>query len=102
MHAMPSLKTHGPVASLRTQARGHDVGAGDQEAVRVVDLVDRNGRRLVHVDVWRAGGGVDGERSNIDGAALVIPCREGSTAAHGTTSRGSPRSRSPRCGPPRR
>ena len=47
----------GRVASLRTQARGDDAGAGDQEAVRVVDLLDRSGRRLVQVDVWRTDAG---------------------------------------------
>ena len=47
----------GPVASLRTQARGDDVGAGDQDAVRVVDLLDRSGRRLVQVDIWRTDAG---------------------------------------------
>ncbi len=46
-------KERGPVTSLRTQARGDDVGAGDQNAVRVMDLLNRNGRRLVQVDVWR-------------------------------------------------
>lgn len=43
----------GPVASLRTQSSGHGIGAGDEEVVRVVDLLDRNGRRLVQVEVWR-------------------------------------------------
>ena len=43
----------GRVVSVRTQARGDDVGAGDRDAVRVVDLLNRNGRRLVQVDVWR-------------------------------------------------
>src|SRR3954452_874311 len=47
----------GRVDSVRIQARGHDVGAGDQDAVRVVDLLNRNGRRLVQVDVWRTGAG---------------------------------------------
>lgn len=37
----------GHVESVRTQARGDDVGGGDQDAVRVVDLLNRNGRRLV-------------------------------------------------------
>jgi hypothetical protein len=50
-------KERGPVASLRTQARGHDVGAGDQDAVRVVDLLTTKGRRLVQVDVWRTEAG---------------------------------------------
>jgi len=43
----------GRVTSVRIQARGKGVGAGDQDAVRVVDLLNRNGRRLVQVDVWR-------------------------------------------------
>jgi hypothetical protein len=51
--AMLGYRERGTVASLRTQARGHDVGAGNHEAVRVVDLLNRNGRRLVQVDVWR-------------------------------------------------
>jgi hypothetical protein len=55
--AMLRYKERGPVASLRTQARGADVGAGDQDAVRVVDLLNRNGRRLVQADVWRTDAG---------------------------------------------
>jgi hypothetical protein len=55
--AMLGYKERGAVASLRTQARGHDVGAGDQDAVRVVDLLNGNGRRLVQVDVWRTEAG---------------------------------------------
>ena len=55
--AMLSYDDRGHVASLRTQARGHDVGAGDEQAVRVVDLLDRKGRRLVQVDVWRTDDG---------------------------------------------
>ncbi len=55
--AMLGYKERGRVASLRTQARGDDVGAGDQDAVRVVDLLNRNGRRLVQVDVWRTDAG---------------------------------------------
>lgn len=47
----------GPVVSVRTQARGHDVGAGDQDAVRVIDLLDRKGRRLAQADVWRTDAG---------------------------------------------
>jgi hypothetical protein len=47
----------GRVASVRTQARGDDVGAGDEDVVRVVDLLDRKGRRLVQVDVWRSDAG---------------------------------------------
>jgi hypothetical protein len=55
--AMLSSTKFGRVASVRTQARGHDVGAGDQVAVRVVDLLNRNGRRLVQADVWRTDAG---------------------------------------------
>jgi hypothetical protein len=55
--AMLAYKERGHVASVRTQARGDDVGAGDQAAVRVVDLLNRNGRRLVQVDVWRTDAG---------------------------------------------
>ncbi len=47
----------GRVASIRTQARGEDVGAGNEDAVRVVDLLDRGGRRLVQADVWRTDTG---------------------------------------------
>jgi hypothetical protein len=56
-HAMLDYEERGRVVSLRTQARGHDVGAGNQHAVRVVDLLNRNGRRLVQVDVWRTPAG---------------------------------------------
>jgi hypothetical protein len=56
--AMVGSKERGRVvASLRTQARGDDVGGGDEAAVRVVDLLDDRGRRLVQVDVWRTDGG---------------------------------------------
>jgi len=55
--AMLGYKERGLVASVRTQARGDDVGAGDQDAVRVVDLLNRNGRRLAQVDVWRTDAG---------------------------------------------
>jgi hypothetical protein len=55
--AMLGYKERGRVVSVRTQARGDDVGAGDRDAVRVVDLLNRNGRRLVQVDVWRTRAG---------------------------------------------
>lgn len=55
--AMLNNNEWGRVDSVRTQARGHDVGAGDQPAVRVVDLLDRDGRRLVQADVWRTDEG---------------------------------------------
>jgi hypothetical protein len=43
--------------STRVQARGHDLGSGDEDAVRIVDLLDGRGRRLLQVEVWRT---VDG------------------------------------------
>jgi hypothetical protein len=55
--AMLGYNERGRVVSVRTQARGDDVGAGDHQAVRVVDLLNRNGRRLVQVDVWRTDAG---------------------------------------------
>lgn len=55
--AMLGYQERGRVGSVRTQARGDDVGAGHQDAVRVVDLLNRNGRRLVQVDVWRTDAG---------------------------------------------
>ncbi len=54
--AMVAGDERGRVASLRTQDRGEDVGVGDEDAVRVVDLVGRNGRRLAQVEVWRTDG----------------------------------------------
>lgn len=52
--AMLDSTEWGRIASLRTQARGPDVdGSGAQDVVRVMDLLDRRGRRLVQVDVWR-------------------------------------------------
>ena len=55
--AMLSYDEQGRVVSVRTQVQGDDVGAGDQDAVRVVDLLNQNGRRLVQVDVWRTDDG---------------------------------------------
>jgi len=55
--AMLDYKELGRVASVRTQARGDVASAGDQDVVRVVDLLNRNGRRLVQVDVWRTDAG---------------------------------------------
>ncbi|MDO9496850.1 MAG: hypothetical protein Q7J48_14190 [Nocardioides sp.] len=55
--AMLDYKERGRVTSVRTQARGDDVGAGDENAVRVVDLLNKDGRRLVQVDVWRTDAG---------------------------------------------
>jgi hypothetical protein len=54
---MLSYDERGRVASVRTQAQGQDVGAGDQEAVRVVDLLDSKGHRLVQAEVWRTDTG---------------------------------------------
>jgi hypothetical protein len=57
--AMSASEEWGRVASLRTQARGDEIEqATDEEVVRVVDLLNRNGRRLVQVDVWRTRAGV--------------------------------------------
>lgn len=47
----------GVVASVRVQARGHDVGVGGRRAVRVIDLLDRHGKRLIQADVWRTPDG---------------------------------------------
>lgn len=56
--AMRGLTERGRVASVRTQARGADVvGAGREDVVRVVDLLDRDGRRVAQVDVWRTDRG---------------------------------------------
>ncbi|GAA1976519.1 hypothetical protein GCM10009798_42150 [Nocardioides panacihumi] len=55
--AMLRSEEWGHVASVRIQARGDDVGAGDQHVVRVVDMLNPNGRRLVQVDVWRTDAG---------------------------------------------
>ena len=55
--AMLAYEEWGRVVSVRTQASGHDVGAGDQDAVRVVDLLNRQGRRLIQADVWRTDAG---------------------------------------------
>lgn len=56
--AMLSNRDWGRVASVRTHVRGKDIGAGDKDAVRVVDLLNRNGRRLIQADVWKTDGGV--------------------------------------------
>jgi hypothetical protein len=57
--AMLANEDWGRVASLRTQARGEeaDSGPGDEEVVRVMDLLNRKGRRLIQVDVWRTDEG---------------------------------------------
>ena len=51
--AMLGQTEWGRVASVRTQARGDDVGVGDQDAVRVVNLLNQSGGRLGRIDVWR-------------------------------------------------
>lgn len=55
--AMLDYSERGRVVSVRTQAKGNDLGAGDENAVRVVDLLNQNGRRLVQVDGWRTDDG---------------------------------------------
>ena len=46
------------VAALRIQARGDEaVGLGDEQAVRIVDLLGQRGRRIAQVEVWRTDGG---------------------------------------------
>ncbi len=55
--AMLDYDRRGRVGAVRVQARGNDVGAGDEDAVRVVDLLDPEGRRIIQVDVWRTDAG---------------------------------------------
>lgn len=65
---MLDYEVRGHVSSLRTQARGHDVGVGDSDAVRVVELVGRRGRSVAHVEVWRTPSG--GWRAGIWGQCI--------------------------------
>ncbi len=51
--AMLDAEDWGRVASLRTQSRGEDIDGRGVQVVRVVDLLDRDGRRLVQAEVWR-------------------------------------------------
>ena len=51
--AMLSNRDWGRVTSVRTQARGTGVGAGGKDVVRVVDLLNRKGKRLIQADVWK-------------------------------------------------
>lgn len=51
--AMLGYEVEGLVASLRTQGRGQKARAGYRHPVRVVDLLDRSGGRVVQVGVWR-------------------------------------------------
>lgn len=55
--AMVASDEWGRAVAVRTQARGDDVGAGDREAVRVVDLLGKKGKRLIQADVWRTDAG---------------------------------------------
>lgn len=57
--AMVANTDWGQVASLRTQAQGDEAtdGPGTADVVRVMDLLNRKGRRLVQVDVWRTDEG---------------------------------------------
>lgn len=43
--------------SVRVQERGTDIGVGDQDVVRVVDLLSEKGRRVVQLEVWRIADG---------------------------------------------
>lgn len=47
----------GEVDRVRVQARGQDLGSSDEDVVRVVDLLDDSGKRIVQVDVWRGEDG---------------------------------------------
>lgn len=48
----------GRTASVRVQDRGSDLApTHGEDVVRVVDLLDRRGQRLVQVDVWRTDEG---------------------------------------------
>ena len=55
--AMIATEDWGRVASVRTQSRGEDVDGHGEDVVRVVDLLNRNERRLVQVEVWRTDDG---------------------------------------------
>ncbi|WP_296601462.1 hypothetical protein [Nocardioides sp.] len=44
-------------ASARVQHRGTDIGVGDEDVVRVVDLLNAQGRRVVQLEVWRTADG---------------------------------------------
>jgi hypothetical protein len=58
--AMLATEDWGHVTSVRTQSQGEDVDVGvgrDQDVVRVVDLLNRNGRRLAQAEVWRTDEG---------------------------------------------
>jgi hypothetical protein len=55
--ALLDTTERGSVDRVRIQARGDDVGAGNKNAVRVVDLLDQDGERLAQVDVWRTDKG---------------------------------------------
>lgn len=55
--AMLDAKGWGNVDRIRVQWSGDDIGVSDEEVVRVVDLLNENGRRLVQTEVWRDAGG---------------------------------------------
>ena len=61
--AMLEYAEMGRVGSVRVQARGSDLGYGDEDVLRIVDLVGNKGQRLVQIDVWRTEDG--GWRSGI-------------------------------------
>ena len=49
---------HWPRAtSVRVQERGADIGLGDQDVVRIVDVLNEKGRRVVQLEVWRTDDG---------------------------------------------
>jgi len=43
--------------SVRVQDRGTDIGVGNEDVVRVVDLLNANGRRVIQLEVWRTADG---------------------------------------------
>ena len=54
--ALLGYDDRGPVRSVRTQAHGVDIPGTEVRAVRVVDLLNHTGRRVVQVNVWRTDG----------------------------------------------
>lgn len=58
--AMLATRGWGRVEALRVQARGQRAAKGalgPEKVVRVVDLLDRRGKRLAQVNVWRTADG---------------------------------------------
>lgn len=43
--------------SVRVQERGTDIGVGNEDVVRVIDLVSDKGRRVAQLEVWRTADG---------------------------------------------